>query len=297
MITDSLICDVISMTTIFLLSDLELKPVGILEVKLVQASDLTNKDVIGKSDPFAVLYIRPLQDRMKTSKTIVSLQRDFILFNEYFIFLDLTFYSLQNNDLNPIWNEHFEFIVEDATTQNLTVKIYDDEGLQPPEFIGCAQVKLKDLQPGKVKDVWLKLVKDLEVQRDKKDRGQVSLHIIRCYFFFLFCSSFQFMIEEAQEYGQRFYSSNHDKFRQEDSPIILLAFLAIEVHLTDSNFRKSSTWKKSRRRNNKLEYRTVRFISRTVCQGTTLGSYNTYLLPLSCPVLSRPVGSSLGRMC
>lgn len=93
---------------------------------------------------------------------------------------------MQNNDLNPIWNEHFEFIVEDATTQNLTVKIYDDEGLQPPEFIGCAQVKLKDLQPGKVKDVWLKLVKDLEVQRDKKDRGQVSLHIIRCNFFFSF---------------------------------------------------------------------------------------------------------------
>ncbi|XP_064949697.1 synaptotagmin-5-like [Musa acuminata AAA Group] len=136
-------------------SDLELKPVGILEVKLVQASDLTNKDVIGKSDPFAVLYIRPLQDRMKTSKTI-------------------------NNDLNPIWNEHFEFIVEDATTQNLTVKIYDDEGLQPPEFIGCAQVKLKDLQPGKVKDVWLKLVKDLEVQRDKKDRGQVHLELLYC---------------------------------------------------------------------------------------------------------------------
>lgn len=54
-------------------SDLELKPVGILEVKLVQAKELTNKDVIGKSDPYAELYIRPLRDRMKTSKIIVSL--------------------------------------------------------------------------------------------------------------------------------------------------------------------------------------------------------------------------------
>ncbi|KAJ6381080.1 hypothetical protein OIU77_029888 [Salix suchowensis] len=62
--------------------DLELKPVGILEVKLVQAKALTNKDLIGKSDPFAKLYIRPLPDRTKTSKII-------------------------NNDLNPIWNEHF----------------------------------------------------------------------------------------------------------------------------------------------------------------------------------------------
>lgn len=53
-------------------SDLELKPVGTLEVKLVQAKDLANKDLIGKSDPFAVLFVRLLRSRMKTSKTIVS---------------------------------------------------------------------------------------------------------------------------------------------------------------------------------------------------------------------------------
>jgi Ca2+-dependent lipid-binding protein len=51
---------------------LELKPVGTLEVKLVQAKDLTNKDLIGKSDPFAIVYVRPLPDKMKRSKTIVS---------------------------------------------------------------------------------------------------------------------------------------------------------------------------------------------------------------------------------
>ncbi|KAK9130599.1 hypothetical protein Sjap_011086 [Stephania japonica] len=133
--------------------DLELKPVGVLEVKLVQAKGLTNKDIIGKSDPYAVLYIRPLRDRTKTSKVI-------------------------NNDLNPIWNEHFEFTVEDATTQHLTVKVFDDEGLQASELIGCAQVSLKDLEPGRVKDTWLKLVKDLEVQRDNKNRGQVHLELL-----------------------------------------------------------------------------------------------------------------------
>ncbi|KAJ6331904.1 hypothetical protein OIU76_010308 [Salix suchowensis] len=138
-------------------SDLELKPVGILEVKLVQAKALTNKDLVGKSDPFAKLYIRPLPDRTKTSKII-------------------------NNDLNPIWNEHFEFVVEDATTQHLVVKIYDDEGIQAAELLGCAQVKLSDLEPGKVKDLWLKLVKDLEVQRDNKNRGQVHLELLYCPF-------------------------------------------------------------------------------------------------------------------
>jgi hypothetical protein len=58
----------------------------------------------------------------------------------------------------------------------VTVKIYDDDdGIQVSELIGCAQVSLKDLEPGKVKDVWSKLVEDLEIQRDRKDRGQVSL--------------------------------------------------------------------------------------------------------------------------
>ncbi|KAF7838796.1 synaptotagmin-5-like isoform X2 [Senna tora] len=134
-------------------SDLELKPVGILEVKLVQAKELTNKDIIGKSDPYAVLYVRPLRDRMKTSKTI-------------------------NNDLNPIWNEHFEFIVEDESTQHLVVKVYDAEGLQSADLIGCAHIRLSELEPGKVKDVWLKLVKDLEIQRDNKNRGQVHLELL-----------------------------------------------------------------------------------------------------------------------
>ncbi|XWS17094.1 hypothetical protein CRYUN_Cryun33cG0038400 [Craigia yunnanensis] len=138
-------------------SDLELKPVGILEVKLVQAWDLTNKDIIGKSDPYAVLYVRPLPDKTKKSKTIMKFS-----------------YFFPEQWLNPIWNEHYEFVIEDATTQHLVVRIYDDEGVQASELIGCAQVQLRELEPGKVKDVWLNLVKDLEIQRDTKYRGQWS---------------------------------------------------------------------------------------------------------------------------
>uniref|UniRef100_A0A1J3GTE7 Synaptotagmin-4 n=1 Tax=Noccaea caerulescens TaxID=107243 RepID=A0A1J3GTE7_NOCCA len=134
-------------------SDLELKPVGTLDVKLVQAKDLANKDMIGKSDPYAVLFIRPLPDKTKKTKTI-------------------------SNSLNPIWNEHFEFIVEDVSTQNLTVRVFDDEGVGSSQLIGAARVPLNELVPGKVKDIWLKLVKDLEVQRDTKKRGQVQLELL-----------------------------------------------------------------------------------------------------------------------
>ncbi|XP_074287108.1 synaptotagmin-5-like [Silene latifolia] len=136
-------------------SDLELKPCGLLEVKLVQAKELSNKDLIGKSDPFAAVFIRPLRSKTQKSKTI-------------------------NNQLNPIWNESFDFVVEDATTQHLTVRVYDDEGLQPAEIIGCTQIALTELEPGKVKSLWLKLVKDVEVQRDTKYRGQVQLELLYC---------------------------------------------------------------------------------------------------------------------
>ncbi|XP_059658172.1 synaptotagmin-4-like isoform X1 [Cornus florida] len=138
-------------------SDLKLKPVGTLNVKLVQAKGLLNKDIIGKSDPCAVLFIRPLPDRIKTSKTI-------------------------NNSLNPIWNEHFEFIVEDASTQHLTIRVLDSEAIQSSELIGRAMVSLKDLEPCKVIDKWFKLVKDSEFHIDKKKRGQVHLELLYCPF-------------------------------------------------------------------------------------------------------------------
>ncbi|KAL0407624.1 UNVERIFIED_CONTAM: Synaptotagmin-4 [Sesamum radiatum] len=79
-------------------SYLELKPVGTLEVKLIEAKELSNKDIIG---------------------------------------------------------------------------------IQASELIGCAQVPLSELEAGKVK-VWLKLVKDLEIQRDQKNRGQVHLELLYC---------------------------------------------------------------------------------------------------------------------
>lgn len=60
----------------------------------------------------------------------------------------------------------------------MVIKIFDDEGVQAAELIGCARLQLKDLEPGKVKDVWLKLVKDLDVQRDNKNRGQVCIYFI-----------------------------------------------------------------------------------------------------------------------
>ncbi|KAE8654509.1 Synaptotagmin-5 [Hibiscus syriacus] len=82
-----------------------------------------------------------------------------------------------------VWLQRLLTELEDATTQHMVVRIYDDEGVQAAELIGCAQILLSELEPGgKVKDVWLNLVKDLEIQRYTKYRGQVHLELFYCPF-------------------------------------------------------------------------------------------------------------------
>lgn len=71
-------------------SELELRPQGRLAVTVVKATRLVNMEMIGKSDPYVVLYIRPM---FKVKTKVVG------------------------NNLNPEWNETFHLIVEDKETQ------------------------------------------------------------------------------------------------------------------------------------------------------------------------------------
>ncbi|KAH6558148.1 hypothetical protein KP509_1Z077000 [Ceratopteris richardii] len=134
-------------------SDLELRVVGILEVKVVQAKELKNKDLLGKSDPFAKLYIRKVADRVKKTKTI-------------------------NNDTDPIWNEHFKFEVEDLASQRLIIEVYDDEGLQLPQLIGSTSRELKDLKPEAYEDLWIPIYKESKKTQARTVRGEVHLELI-----------------------------------------------------------------------------------------------------------------------
>ena|ERR1044072_7916481 len=77
-------------------SELELKPQGKLRVNVVKANDLKNKEMIGKSDPYVVVYIRPL---FKVKTKVID------------------------NNLNPIWNEVFDLIAEDKETQSLILEV------------------------------------------------------------------------------------------------------------------------------------------------------------------------------
>ena len=77
-------------------SELDLKPQGKLTVTVVKASSLKNKEMIGKSDPYVVLHIRPI---FKVKTKVID------------------------NNLNPVWNETFELIAEDKETQALILEV------------------------------------------------------------------------------------------------------------------------------------------------------------------------------
>lgn len=80
-----------------LCSELELKPVGKLTLTVARANDLKNMELVGKSDPYVVLHIRPL---FKVKTKVID------------------------NNLNPVWDQTFELIAEDKETQCLIFEVF-----------------------------------------------------------------------------------------------------------------------------------------------------------------------------
>lgn len=88
-------------------SDLELKLQGKLRVTVVRCTELKNMERLGKSDPYVRLYVRVL---FKSKTRVVY------------------------NNLNPEWNEVFNFDVEDTETQNLVMQVRTLQLLQAHRY-------------------------------------------------------------------------------------------------------------------------------------------------------------------
>lgn len=67
-------------------SDLEATYVGILNVQLIEAKELATKYITGRADPYAVLFIRRVDNLTKKS-------------------------TLVHDTSDPVWNESFQFDV------------------------------------------------------------------------------------------------------------------------------------------------------------------------------------------
>ncbi|KAH1199628.1 Synaptotagmin-4 [Glycine max] len=130
-------------------SELELKPQGTLRATVIKANDLKNMEMIGKSDPYAVLYIRPL---FKVKTKVID------------------------NNLNPVWNEVFDLIAEDKETQSLIVEVFDKD-IGQDKRLGIVKLPLNDLEPETEKEFELRLLSSLDTLKvkDKKDRGTITI--------------------------------------------------------------------------------------------------------------------------
>ncbi|KAK3151066.1 hypothetical protein QOZ80_3AG0241280 [Eleusine coracana subsp. coracana] len=133
-------------------SDLELKPHGKLTVTVVRADSLKNKELIGKSDPYVVLFIRPI---FKEKTRVID------------------------DHLNPEWNETFELIAEDKETQSLVLEVFDEDKLKQDKRLGIAKLPLSDLGMETAQEVNLQLLSSLDTTKvkDKKDRGVLTIKV------------------------------------------------------------------------------------------------------------------------
>ncbi|XP_062971332.1 extended synaptotagmin-3 [Cynocephalus volans] len=107
-------------------------PCGVIRVHLLEAEKLAQKDnflgLRGKSDPYA--------------KVSIGLQH----------FRSRTIYR----NLNPTWNEVFEFMVYEVPGQDLEVDLYDEDP-DRDDFLGSLQICLGDVMTNRVVDEWFVL--------------------------------------------------------------------------------------------------------------------------------------------
>ncbi|KAG8363375.1 hypothetical protein BUALT_Bualt19G0015800 [Buddleja alternifolia] len=134
-------------------SELELKPEGKLNVTVMRATDLKNMEFIGKSDPYVVVYIRPL---FKVKTKVID------------------------NNLNPVWYETFELIAEDKETQSLFLEVYDEDDIGQDKQLGIAKMSLSELESEKCKEMEIRLLPALDMLKikDKKDRGTLTIQVL-----------------------------------------------------------------------------------------------------------------------
>ncbi|KAL2514993.1 Calcium-dependent lipid-binding (CaLB domain) family protein [Forsythia ovata] len=133
-------------------SELELKPQGKLTVTVVRANNLKNKELIGKSDPYVVVYVRPM---FKVKTKVIE------------------------DNLNPVWNQTFELIAEDKETQSLIFEVFDQD-IGQDKRLGIAKLPLIELEPEAPKEIELRLLPSLDMLKikDKKDRGTLTIQVL-----------------------------------------------------------------------------------------------------------------------
>ncbi|KAH7297130.1 hypothetical protein KP509_26G055000 [Ceratopteris richardii] len=86
---------------------------GVLDVHLIEAHGLLDSDALGKSDPYVVIYCHK------------DIQRSRVI----------------ERSLNPVWNEHFRFNVNNEVTEVL-IKLFDKDDMRSDDPLGNVVIPL-----------------------------------------------------------------------------------------------------------------------------------------------------------
>ncbi|KAF5773084.1 putative C2 domain, synaptotagmin-like mitochondrial-lipid-binding domain, C2 domain superfamily [Helianthus annuus] len=131
------------------------KPVGILHVKVVRASDLLKMDLLGSSDPYVKL-------KLSGGRIIPSKKT-----------------SVKPKNLNPEWNEEFKLTVNDHMSQVLELHVFDWEKVGLHDKLGMQVIPLMVLKPNEKKELTIGLVKNLDSNdpRNRKPRGSITVEL------------------------------------------------------------------------------------------------------------------------
>jgi hypothetical protein len=92
----------------------------LLAVNLVKARNLIKSDILGKSDPYALLKFGNQKERTDTIK----------------------------NTLEPQWDHHAEFQVPDGGADKILVEVFDADKLGKDKSLGKAEIDVLDLAAG-----------------------------------------------------------------------------------------------------------------------------------------------------
>ncbi|XP_009873472.1 PREDICTED: extended synaptotagmin-3 [Apaloderma vittatum] len=210
-------------------------PHGVIRVHLLEAENLVQKDsflgaIRGKSDPYALLRVGTVQYRSKTV----------------------------SRDLNPIWNETFEFVVHEVPGQDLEVDLYDEDP-DKDDFMGSLLISLVDVMNDRIVDEWfplskttsghlhlklewLSLVNDQEnLHEDKKGLSTAILIVYLDSAFNLPKNHFEYSNGEC---GAKKIKNNKylKKMEREPSSFVLLTVGNKTQKSKTCNFSKDPTW-------------------------------------------------------
>merc|ERR1711915_374758 len=97
---------------------------GHLKIRLINATNLDDKDVFGKTDPYV---------RMELEQDNVFRDHDY----------GYQVSSTKHGDLNPVWNEDFEFNIPTLDNMVLTLKVMDKDIGSRDDKCGKCKIKLE----------------------------------------------------------------------------------------------------------------------------------------------------------